>query len=143
MEGNFGCIKVNAPRQKTPHIRGLVLPIPITILERYKEVALLGGIMFVNGIRFINTISINLKFMMAEHILNAEATTQQKPIKQVKQVYMQLRFNVTNIRMDGKLAFFIGNLVELQINLNVYSNHEHSGEIERLNRTVKERVRLI
>ena len=80
---------------------------------------------------------------MAEHILNAEATTQQKPIKQVKQVYMQLRFNVTNIRMDGKLAFFIGNLVELQINLNVYSNHEHSGEIERLNRTVKERVRLI
>ena len=32
------------------------LPIPITILDRYKEVMLAGYIMFINGICFINTL---------------------------------------------------------------------------------------
>ena len=49
---------------------------------------LAGYIMFINVIRFINTISIHIKFMMAEHIANAEVSTLQEYIRQVKQVYM-------------------------------------------------------
>ena len=45
--------------------------------------------------------------------------------------------------MDGKFACIRGNLAELQIHLNICSNDKHLGEIERLNRTVKERVRGI
>ena len=97
--------------------------------------------MFINGIRFINTISRHLKFMTSEHIANAYATTLQESIRQVKQVYMQRGFKITNIIMDGQFACIRRNLAELQININACSNNEHVREIERLNQTVKESVR--
>ena len=75
--------------------------------------------MFINGVRFINTISRHVKFMMAEHIANVEASTLQESIRQVKQVYMQRGFKITNILMDGKFLCIGGNLAELQINLNI------------------------
>ena len=56
---------------------------------------------------------------------------------------MQRGLKITNILMDGQFAFIRGNLAELQINLNICSNDEHVGDIERLNRIVKERVRGI
>ena len=81
--------------------------------------------------------------MTAEHIANTEVSKLQYSIRQVKHVYMQQGFNITNILMDGKFARIRGKLAELQINLNICSNYEHMGEIERLNCTVKERVRGI
>ena len=51
------------------------MPIPVTILERYKEMTLAGDIMFINRICFINTISRHLKFMTVEHIANTDVTT--------------------------------------------------------------------
>ena len=51
---------------------------------------------------------------------------------------MQRGLKITNILMDGQFAFIRGNLAELQINLNICSNDEHVGDIERLNRIVKE-----
>ena len=99
--------------------------------------------MFINGIRFIKFFSRHVKFMTAEHIANYKASTLQESIRQVKQVYMQRGFNITNILMDGKFTCIMGNLKKLNIHLNIYSNKEHAGEIERLNCTVKERVRRI
>ena len=68
--GNIGCLKENTPRQKMPHICRGILLIPITILERYKEITIASDTMFINGIRFMNTISRHIKFMTAEHINN-------------------------------------------------------------------------
>ena len=99
--------------------------------------------MFINGIRFINTISRYVNFMTAEHIANAEASTLQESISQVKQVYIQRGFKIANIFMDVQFTCIRGNLAELQININICSNNEHVGEIERLNRTIKERARRI
>ena len=114
---------------------------PITILERCKSVTLTGYIMFINGIHLINAISIHIKFMTAEHIANSDLSTLQESIRQVKQVYMQRGFKLTNILMDGQFGCIRGNLVELHINLNIFSNDEHVGEIDQLNHTVKERDR--
>ena len=99
--------------------------------------------MFINGIRFSSTISGHIKFMTAEQIANAEASTLQETIRQVKQFYTQQGFNIASIFMDGKFACIRGNLMELQINLNICSNYKHVREIERLNCTVKEQVRGI
>ena len=89
MGGNLELLKVKTPRQKMPHIRGVILTIPITILHRYKEVKIYGYIMFINGIHFIINISRHLKFMTSEHIDKAEAKKLQEYIRQVKQFYMQ------------------------------------------------------
>ena len=75
--------------------------------------------MFMNGTRFINTISRHVIFMMAEHIANDKASTLQESIRQVKQVYIQRGFKITNILMDGKFKCIWGNLAELQININI------------------------
>ena len=99
--------------------------------------------MFIKGIRFINTISRHVKFMTAEHINNAEASTQKESIRQVKKVYMLRGFKVANILIDGQFTCIRGNLAEIKINLNISSNEEDVGEIERLNCTRKERVRGI
>ena len=51
------------------------MPIPMNILQRYRNITLAVGVMYVNYIRLINAISRHIKFMTAEHIANAEATT--------------------------------------------------------------------
>ena len=124
------------------HQRGS-FPIPITILERYKEIKLAGDMIFINRIRFINNTWIHVNFMMEEHTSNKEASTLQEYIRQFNQVYMKWGFNINNILMYGKLRCIRGNLAELKINLNICSNNEHVGDIERLNCTVKERDRGI
>ena len=43
--------------------------------------------------------------------------------------------------MDGQFTYIRDNLTELQINLNICSNEKRVGEIEELNRTIKELVR--
>ena len=75
--------------------------------------------------------------MTSEHIANAKASTLQESIRQVKQVYMHQGFKITNILMDGQIVCIRGDLADLQINLNICSDEEHVGEIERLNCTVK------
>ena len=104
---------------------------------------LAGDIMLINDIRFINTILRHVKVMTAEHISNTEASTLQESARQVKQSYMQRGLNIINILMNGRFTCIRGNLVELQINLEICSNDEHVGEIERLNPTFKEIVRGI
>ena len=44
------------PNTKTSYTRGENFLIPITTLKRYKEITIAGDIMFINRIRFINTI---------------------------------------------------------------------------------------
>ena len=73
----MGYLKGKTKIKKTPHTRGEIYPLPITILKRYKIITLAGDIVFINGIRFINTISRHVKFMTEEHIANAEASTLQ------------------------------------------------------------------
>ena len=111
MGGNIESLKGNTPRKKMPHIIGSILTMLITILERYKEITLAGDILFINGICFINIISRHLNFIMAEYIANAEATTLQEYIKQVRQFYMEWGFKLTNILVDRKSTCIRGKLV--------------------------------
>ena len=61
--------------KRTPHIRTTLMTNPVKILRYYRDVTLEGYVMDVKGIRFINTIPHDIKFMMAENIANAEACT--------------------------------------------------------------------
>ena len=94
-------------------------------------------------ILFINTISRHMKFMTEEHTTNSEASTLEESIRKFKQVYMQRGFKMDNILMNGQFACIRGGLAELHINLDICYNDDHVGDIERLNRTVKEGVREI
>ena len=92
---------------------------------------------------YLSKVVRHVKFMTAENIANVEASMLQESIRQVKKVYMQRGFKITNILMDGQLTCIRGNLAELKINLNICSNNKNVGEIERLKHTIKEQVRGI
>ena len=52
---------------------------------------------------------------------------------------MQRGFRIVEMQMDGQFEPLRGALSEMKITMNVCSEAEHIGDIERLNRTVKER----
>ena len=62
-------------------------------------------------------------------------------IKKVVGVYMQRGFRIVEIQMDGQFEPLRGALAEIKITMNICSEAEHVGDIERLNRTVKESAR--
>ena len=70
--------------------------------------------------------------MMAEHIANLEAINLQKSIKQLKCIYMHWGFKLVNILMNDQFECIHVDLDDIQVNLNIYSNDENIGEIERL-----------
>ena len=54
---------------------------------------------------------------------------------------MQRSFRIVEMQIDGQFEPLRGALKEMKITMNVCSEAEHIGDIERLNRTVKERAR--
>ena len=91
------------------------MPIPVAVLQRNRNVTLARDVIYVNGIRFINTIYRYIKFMTAEHIANSEASTLQNSIKQVKRIYMQRGFKTVNILIDGQFKCIRGDLEDIQV----------------------------
>eukprot|EP00957_Ditylum_brightwellii_P160165 12193518-Ditylum_brightwellii.AAC.1 len=71
------CLQGKMVRKDEKAVKMMITPIPPTILERYKEATQVGDIMKVNSICFINTMSLNLKFITCENIKNAKKTTLQ------------------------------------------------------------------
>ena len=57
---NLGCLTGKTPRRRTPHIRATIMPIPVTNLQRYRDVTLVVDVMYVNSIWFVNIISCNI-----------------------------------------------------------------------------------
>ena len=53
---------------------------------------------------------------------------------------MQHGFHIVEMQMDDQFEPLRGALAEMKITMNVCSEAEHAGDIERLNRTVKERA---
>ena len=119
------------------------ITIPPIILDRYKFIILTGDIMKVNGWRFFISKSWCINFTTGEYITNANSSTLLNSILQVKLINMKRDFIVKNIFMDGQFQCLENHLSEEGITLNMCSKNEHVGEIERMIRTIKDRVRGI
>ena len=78
--------------RKTPgHVPTAVIQHVLSqILENYQEITLCADIIFVNKVRFLTTISRNLRFTTATHLMKADATTLLTAITQVVSVAVQL-----------------------------------------------------
>eukprot|EP00804_Cyclotella_cryptica_P027764 CCRYP_009202-RA/>CCRYP_009202-RA protein AED:0.72 eAED:0.12 QI:0/-1/0/1/-1/1/1/0/1137 len=97
--------------------------------------------MKVNGIPFLMTISRHIKFGSAGKLDNMSVPTIISHFKVVIGVYASRGFRVTVILADNQFEPMRGELANLGAIINVVSHDEHVPEIERFNRTIKERVR--
>ena len=61
-------------------------------------------------------------------------------ILQIKRIYMKRGFIVKDIFLDGQFQYLDNHLSKDGITLNVCSNDKHVGKIERMIRTIKDRV---
>ena len=135
------CLKGKTVRQPVTHARFELTKVPISILQKYQEVELVGDVMRVNKLRFFISKSRHIKIITSEHIHNSKENTLFSFMKKIEWLYRQRGFNVSTILLDGEFEFMELPLLNLGIALNMWSNNEHIREIKRMIRTVKEQAR--
>ena len=96
--------------------------------------------MFVNGIPFFITVSHHRMFIMnpmtKDQLINPVIET----IKESKSRYAKCGFCIEEMQTNRKFKPACGNMVLSKIGLSTVSKGDHVTKIERLNRTIKERV---
>ena len=120
-----------------------IVDVPLSIMRLYRAGTLAGDIMFVNKIPFFVTTSHRIRFSTAEMVTNQKAKTLTNAVLQVKRIYAQRGFIVTEIAMDGQFEPIRGDLADIQVGLNTPGHDDHVPEVERHIRVVKERSRAV
>eukprot|EP00957_Ditylum_brightwellii_P113317 8640451-Ditylum_brightwellii.AAC.1 len=98
----IGCLQGKMVRQGGGAVRNIIAMIPPSILDKYKNITLVGDVMHVNKIRFLNIMSLHIKFITSENITNSKKTTLIKSVQQVNTIYRQHGFCVVSMYFDGE-----------------------------------------
>ncbi len=139
---DLGSLRGKTTRSKGAHVRSLIVGLPMTIMQRYRNVTLCIDNMFVNKIGFFMSISRDIHFITAEVIPNRKEATLSKCLKNVHRAYLQRGFCITAVHADLEFECCRGTIAtDLQARLNTAGEDEHVPEVERCIRTVKERTR--
>ena len=134
-------LKGKTVRQKPTQVVTEYYEIPSEIMERHRNITLVCDVMFVNGIIFFITVSRFIKFCTVENIADRSKDTLLKCFKHVVDYYNRRGFSVKFILMDPESSPMQQDVAHLGVTLNPASYKEHCGDIERMIRTIKERVR--
>jgi hypothetical protein len=134
-------LKGKTTRHKPTTVTGNYMPLPLRIVEKYHNVTLAFDIMYVNKIAFLVTLSRNIRFGTAERLPSRNGTDVVKALKAVVKIYKARGFKVSTLLGDGEFEPLRSDVYDMGCELNVTSNDEHVGDIERYIRTIKERAR--
>ena len=77
--------------------------VPKELVSRHKFISMAADVFFVDGIAFLLTVAIKLKFVTLEHIPVRTAKSLVKNIKRVLQVYDIAGSTVRYVMKDGEL----------------------------------------
>jgi hypothetical protein len=109
---NGGSLKGKKVRQGRIHVNPEYHQIPMTIMEKYRELTLCVDMMFVNKLPFLVTISRGIKFGTVESIKSRKLKELLTAIKSVKQLYALRGFKVTCTDVDNAFQPMRGDLQE-------------------------------
>ncbi len=140
---DVGSLKGKTVRKKPAAVRNVVTKLPVTILERYRNVTLCVDIMYICGIPMLVSVSRNIKFGTVEDIPNRLAKNLLLGIKKIIKLYRRAGFKVEAVLMDGEFEVLRDDLAEIGVSLNTAAPDKHVGDIERYICTIKERIRGI
>ena len=128
----------NAPKPLPNFIRQ---QIPAPILDAHKEVVLSIDNFFVNGNKFLHSISRKIKFRTITSISNRLTKTLVDEVLAIVNVYRARGFIVTEIHADQEFTCLHHKPGFEDINFTFTATDDHVHEVERSIRTIKERVR--
>lgn len=119
------------------------IEVPKKFMDANKEVKLTADIMFVNGMVFFVTLSINIRYFTSQQLNNRYKSTLISALLRVIAVYHKIGFIVIMCYMDGQFECMREDLLQqiFGVELNTCGPDEHVPEIERGIRIIKERVR--
>ena len=103
--------------------------VPKELVSRHKFISIAADVFFVDGIAFLLTVAIKIKFVNTEHTPVRTKKSPVKHIKHVLQVYDRAGFTVRYIMMDGE--FEKVKEILLTIVCNTTAAKEHVAEAER------------
>jgi hypothetical protein len=136
-------LKGKTVRQKPNIVEGVVDALPMGVVEKYRNITLAFDLMsYVNKLIFLVTISRNIRFRTAKRLTSHKETEVIQALKSVVKTYTARGFKVTEFLADGEFESLWNEVYDMGGQLNVTSNDEHVGDIERYIRTVKERARV-
>ena len=138
---DLGSLKGKTTRVKPPPIRVQHIEIPRHIMEHYKNVTLSVDIMKVTGIPFLMTISQHIKFGTAGRLATMKTDHIIAHFKKIIGLYIVRGFRVKIMIADNQFESMRDDIANLHVQLHIVAREEHVPEVERFNRTIKERVR--
>ena len=115
--------------------------VPRSILEHYKQVFLEADVFFINGLRFLHTISTDIKYRTSQYIADAKASTLLECLSAVCTLYRARGLDIAQVTADGQFLPLKNAALEAKIPLNICGEDEHAKTVERSIRTTKERIR--
>ncbi|KAG7374846.1 reverse transcriptase RNA-dependent DNA polymerase [Nitzschia inconspicua] len=136
---NLGSLKGKTVHRPSPHVQTNFDPVPPEILERHRVVTLATDILFVNKIPFLLTVSRHLRFVTVCDLPNRQLPTVERELLKVVRLYEHRGFNVTSLLCDPEFE----DLRHTFPYLNPCSADEHVPEVERMIRTIKDRIRCV
>ena len=140
---NLGSLKGKNLRQQPIQVRDSVLPIPLSISQKYKHINLCADVMKVNNNNFFLSIYKHLYLHTVEFIEGQKANHFMMAMKNINTLYRSCEFQIAQANMDGKFEPICAGLLGLCITLNTVSRDEHIPEAERNVITVKYRVQSV
>ncbi|KAL7493808.1 hypothetical protein ACHAWT_003568, partial [Skeletonema menzelii] len=138
---DIGSLQGKTTWTKPNPIRIQQTEIPPQIMDHYRDVTLSADIMKVTGIPFLTTISRHIKFGSAGKLDSMENKSILPHFKAIISAYAIRGFRVTIVLADGQFESMRTEIADLHVRLHIVARDEHVPEIERYNRTIKERVR--
>jgi hypothetical protein len=115
------------------------LAVPQTLIEANKVIMLVADVFCVEGTAFLLTIARKMKFVTGEHVPIRTATSLNKHLKQVLEVYGRAGVVVRTILMDREFEKIKSQMPTVECNTTAAK--EHVSEVEQTIQTVKERIR--
>ena len=108
-------IKIKTVLLKNPEVRINIANIPISVLSLYINVTLSEDILYVNIIAFLASISISIKLITLERILNRRSNTTEASFTRINKVHALRCFTLSAAKTDNKSELLCAGLAEQRI----------------------------
>ena len=130
-------------RHKPQPVKIQTMPIPAPILQHYPNIQLYTNFVYINNKPFLHTKSSKLQFTTIQPSSDRSTNSIIQGLKTVINLYQKRGFKVTDIHGDNEFNIESLHSELLPITVHIYAPDEHVHEIQRANRTFKEKCRII
>jgi hypothetical protein len=108
-------------------------------MEHHLQITLCVNYFYVQGLCFLHTISRDIQFCTVHPVPNRSAPVMKKVLLSVLRQYSDRGFQVVTISADAEFSVLRDTVGPIR--LDIVPTDQHVGEVERLIRTIKERLR--